>query len=313
VTWNPRSGYITPASQTQTLTAGGSISFYGVYQAVPQVGSISVDSNLSGSGFTLSGPAGVSAITPYSNANAGVGTYTVTWNPRSGYVTPVSETKALIAGGSISFYGNYGVDSGLPPVPTSGWHNYKGGRISWRVTSYGIELDYPGTFTGYPRTSTQGQQYQLAAIIQDTWVKYESLFMEAARTYQVPPIVLLAIAATESSGNADILGGLMQTSTHNGQYVSARDSIMDAAQGWLGPSYTKYRGDPIFQAAAYNAGSVKLAKTYSKPDGSGKQWGLNDWNMKMVSSDATYFGSYAWKFAANFNSAVAVVGAVATK
>jgi hypothetical protein len=51
-----------------------------------------VNSNLSGAGFTLSGPSGVSAITPYSNTKAGVGTYTVTWNPISEYITPSSQT-----------------------------------------------------------------------------------------------------------------------------------------------------------------------------------------------------------------------------
>jgi len=33
ITWNAISGYTTPASETKTLTAGGSISFNGVFQA----------------------------------------------------------------------------------------------------------------------------------------------------------------------------------------------------------------------------------------------------------------------------------------
>jgi hypothetical protein len=199
-------------------------------------------------------------------------------------------------------------DPALPGVPTSDWHDYKGGRISWRVTAYGIEVKFPGVFQGYPTASTQGQAVQLSASARNAWESYGSLFTEAAKTYGVPPTILLATAVTESSGNADVLGGLMQTSTYNGRYVSARDSIMDAAKNWLGPSYGRYGGDPIFQAVAYNAGSLRIARQYSKP-----VYGYNAWNMMMYSSDGTYYGSYAWKFAANFNNAVSVVGAASMR
>lgn len=191
----------------------------------------------------------------------------------------------------------------LPTVPTSDWHNYQGGEISWKATSGGIEINYPGEFLGYPRSSTQGSESARASVVRETWWRYKDIFVEAARTYKVPPIVMLAIAATESDGNADVLGGIMQTSTYNGRYVSARDSIMDAARGWLGSSYRRYQGDPIFQAAAYNAGSVYQSRQYSKP-----VYGYNAWNMMMYSSDGTHYGSYAWNFAANFNAAVPIVG-----
>jgi hypothetical protein len=79
-------------------------------------GSISVDSNLSGAGFTLDGPSGVSAITPYSDDNAGAGTYTVTWFPISGHTTPQPEEKNLTAGGSISFYGDYQTEIPVPQI-----------------------------------------------------------------------------------------------------------------------------------------------------------------------------------------------------
>jgi hypothetical protein len=307
VTWNPISGYTTPTSQTQTLTAGGNISFNGNYTSIPQTGTINITSNRAGAPFILNGPSGVSGTTPYSNSAAGVGSYTVTWNPISGYTTPASQTQTLTAGGNISFNGNY-ILNAVTTVPTSSWHNYNGGAISWRVVTGGIEVSYPKTFRGFPKSSTQGLEANLRLIIQQTWNTFGTLFVEAGKTYTVPPIVFLAIAVTESSGNASIVGGLMQTSTYNGMIVSARDSIMNAAKGWLGPSYKNYNGDPIFQAVAYNGWSVRLATQYSKPDGSGRLWGKNDWKMKMVSSNGNYDGSYAWRFAANFNIAVSVIG-----
>nr|QNO51981.1 hypothetical protein NODOFMBO_00003 [Methanosarcinales archaeon ANME-1 ERB6] len=57
--------------------------------------------------FTISGPATYSESGYWIQSNAPPGTYTITYGSASGYKSPLSETKTLSAGGSITFEGHY--------------------------------------------------------------------------------------------------------------------------------------------------------------------------------------------------------------
>ena len=105
ITWHPMDRYTTPASESKTLTQGGSISFYANYQ--PSKGTIEVTSDPPGASFTLSGPENYRGVTPWRKADAPVGTYTVTWGFMTGYQTPTQEIKTLTQGGMLSFHGHY--------------------------------------------------------------------------------------------------------------------------------------------------------------------------------------------------------------
>ena len=86
----------------------------GVWSAagVPSAGSISVTTNLPAASFTITGPANYSGSgTSFSQANAPVGSYTITYGPASGYSAPPVGTGTLTAGGTIAFTGNYQVTS----------------------------------------------------------------------------------------------------------------------------------------------------------------------------------------------------------
>jgi hypothetical protein len=84
----------------------------------PQTGTISVTSEPSGASFTLDGPTHYTGTTPWSQTEAPVGTYTVTWGSVNGYGTPSAESKRLTKGGSISFFGAYESVAAIP-TPTA--------------------------------------------------------------------------------------------------------------------------------------------------------------------------------------------------
>lgn len=117
ITWNSVAGYNTPApAGPRTLTAGSTITFDGVYTAIPpQDGTITVNSNPSGATFTISGAASYSGTAPASLPGAPPGSYTITWGAMPGFDTPPAETRDLVAGSGISFTGNY---SSVPQIGT---------------------------------------------------------------------------------------------------------------------------------------------------------------------------------------------------
>ncbi len=74
----------------------------------PVAGTVSVTTNLATANFTIAGPTNYSGSgTSFTQTNAAVGTYTVTYGAVAGYVTPATQSLILSAGGTISFSGNY--------------------------------------------------------------------------------------------------------------------------------------------------------------------------------------------------------------
>ncbi|KKQ21605.1 MAG: hypothetical protein US36_C0017G0023 [Candidatus Wolfebacteria bacterium GW2011_GWC1_37_10] len=90
----------------------------GVPPPPPLVGTINIASNNSSSSWTIAGPeiitgSGISAA--YTDKPEGI--YTIVWNNVAGYTTPSTESQTLIAGGAITFIGNYQLISPPPPPP----------------------------------------------------------------------------------------------------------------------------------------------------------------------------------------------------
>jgi hypothetical protein len=102
IAYNPVSGYTTPASQTLTLTAGGTLTFSSNYGPPASTGTILVRTNLSGATFVLSGPDYIQGSGSFfSKSNAGPGTYTLTFsafpgNLRDAVPMPPLKPKATV-------------------------------------------------------------------------------------------------------------------------------------------------------------------------------------------------------------------------
>jgi hypothetical protein len=95
------------------LTAGTNLF---VSTTAPALGTISVSTNNAAATFTITGPVAYSGNgTSFIQANAAVGTYTISYGAVFGYVSPPSTTLTLTTGGTIAFTGNYSL---LVPPPT---------------------------------------------------------------------------------------------------------------------------------------------------------------------------------------------------
>jgi len=90
-----------------TLSVGSIVSGIAASpMATPITGTISVSTNLPAATFTITGPATYTGGgTSFTQPNAQAGTYTITYGAPNCFATPVSETKTLTAGGTVSFTG----------------------------------------------------------------------------------------------------------------------------------------------------------------------------------------------------------------
>jgi hypothetical protein len=107
---------------------------------VALTGTLSVTTNNASSTFTLTGPATYNGSgTSWSQLNAPVGTYSITFNAISGYTTPTDTSKTLSSGGTASFTGTYVQQVGTLSVTTNNINSsftispgsYTGGGTSW--------------------------------------------------------------------------------------------------------------------------------------------------------------------------------------
>ena len=134
-------GTVAPSSETQTLAAGGAIVFARAYEVQP--GSVSVTANLAAASFTIQGELPMAgAGTSFSRSGVPPGTYTISWAPVAGYVTPAGSSATLTAGGSIAFSGQYTAVSATGTITVtanlagaaftlSGAGSYSGGGTNW--------------------------------------------------------------------------------------------------------------------------------------------------------------------------------------
>ena len=169
ITFGDVSGYTTPASQTVTLTAGGTITFAGTYGPAPTTGTIIVSTNLTAASFMISGSAFyVGGGMLWSQTGCPPGTYTITFNPVPGYPTPSPQTLVVQAGGTITFVANYGIGSGGGTIQVNanlagatfwltGPLNYSGSGLWWTQTNApaGMYIITFGDIAGYKTPATQ--------------------------------------------------------------------------------------------------------------------------------------------------------------
>jgi len=111
LTWEAVSGYVTPANDTQTLTADGRITFNGLYvEESGDTGTIVVAQTpdvLAGAGWTLTGPQTETCSGDTTLVDMPAGRYTLIWDVVPGHVNPAHDTQTLAADGTITFNGTY--------------------------------------------------------------------------------------------------------------------------------------------------------------------------------------------------------------
>lgn len=139
ITFDPIAGYDTPSGDTQTLVSGGTITFTGLYNL--SVGTITVTTNNNAATFNITGPANYTGNgTSWSQTDAPIGTYTITYDPVPGYDAPPSNAQTLVSGGTITFTGLYNLSVGMITVTTNnsaatfnitGPVTYVGSGTSW--------------------------------------------------------------------------------------------------------------------------------------------------------------------------------------
>ena len=140
---------------TITGTGGTKTATYILTVTTTPPGTINVNTNLASATFALTGAATYSGSgTSWSQSNAPIGDYTITYGDVSGYITPSSEKKTLTAGGSITFTGTYTQSATAHKI---GGYVYKTG------TSQGIAgatiTANPG---GYSATTDSAGHYSLS-------------------------------------------------------------------------------------------------------------------------------------------------------
>ncbi len=136
ITFDSIPGYDTPASNTQTLVSKGTIAFTGTYNL--SVGTITVTTNNSAATFTITGPATYTGNgTTWSQTNALIGTYTITYNPIPGYDTPPGNTQTLVSGGTVTFTGLY--NDTIPPTTTATLSGTPGNN-GWNISDVTVIL-----------------------------------------------------------------------------------------------------------------------------------------------------------------------------
>ncbi len=107
-------------------------------------GSINVSTNHSEAAFTITGPSNYSGSgTSWSAADAVAGTYIITYADVPGYITPLPEGRTLQDGGTITFTGQYELETGTINVTTdhagasftiTGPATYSGSGTNWSVS-----------------------------------------------------------------------------------------------------------------------------------------------------------------------------------
>ncbi|WP_424813260.1 peptidoglycan-binding protein [Roseococcus sp. YIM B11640] len=208
--------------------------------------------------------------------------------PADGIIGPVTWSRL---GGEPGLQPDRPWQDGLRPfLPAiTAWHG-DAGRLSWRLTRAGIEIQGENA----PRRNGDG------AVAARCWATYRQALGDAARRFSVPVELLLAIACTESAGRATALReepgyvddeatphrvspGLMQTLISTAREALGdpkldRARLLDpAVSAAAGAAYVARQGrtgkaptgfDPPLAAIAYNAGSLRADRNAANP------WGL---------------------------------------
>ena len=145
--WDEVVGYITPPRGVEVLDDDGSITFSGTYVREVGKGTIIIDQTpdiLAGAGWTLTGPKEATGSGDAIRTEMQEGTYTLTWDGVSGYLTPGSDTQMLLPDSVITFRGTYEPFEGFVLIPAG---TFLMGSPSDEYGRSGVETQHTVTLT----------------------------------------------------------------------------------------------------------------------------------------------------------------------
>ena len=209
--------------------------------------------------------------------------------------------------------------SALYPASVLEWHRRYSGPVEWRLTLLGAQGRVGFGLETRP-TALAAPSIEQIGLLRMVYSRYGAIIDSVARAYDVPPELLAATIATESSGKADSIRiepgyksdrdtphrlsiGLMQTLLSTArealqqpdltrvQLLMPRISIT-AGAAYIARQRARTAFDPPLVAAAYNAGSIQYDPA------SGKPWRLRCYPLGT--------GHHVTKWVRHFNAALAV-------
>jgi hypothetical protein len=266
IIFDPIPGYDTPASDTQTLVNSGTITFTGLYNL--SVGTITVTTNNSAATFTVTGPATYTGSgTSQSQTNAPIGTYTITYDPISGYDTPASDTQNLVSKGTIAFTGEYNLSVGTITVTTNnsaatfnitGPATYSGSGTSWSqsnapVGTYTITYD---PIPGYDTPSADAQ-----TLISGGTITFTGMYNDT-----IPPTTTATLSGTLGNNGwntSNVTVILSAVDTNGGSGVNKTEYSFDGSNWntYTAPFLIATEGTTtVYYRSTDNAGNVESAK-----------------------------------------------------
>ncbi len=266
ITYDPIPGYDTPASETQTLVSGGTITFTGLYDL--SVGTITVTTNNTAATFTLTGPAtytgsGIS----WSQSNAPVGIYTITYGSISGYDAPASSSQTLISKGTIIFAGTYNLSVGTITVTTNntaatfnvtGPATYTGSGTSWSQSNAPVGI-YTITYDPIPGYDTPASDTQ--TLVSKGTIAFTGMYNDT-----IPPATTATLSGTPGNNGWNISNVtviLSAVDNNGGSGVKKTEYSFDGSNWntYTVPFIITTEGTTtVYYRSIDNAGNVESAK-----------------------------------------------------
>lgn len=200
IDYAPVTGYITPASESVTLTAGQSLALTRAYVQLAQVAVTltpgSAQWRVDGGTWQNSGA---------TVANLALGSHTIDYAPASGYITPASESVTLTAGQSLALTRSYVQLAQIAVTLTPGTGQWRVDGGAWQTSGATVANLTLGSHT-IDYAALAG--YQAPASESVTLTAGQSL----ALTRSYVQLATLAVTLTPSSGQWRVDGGAWNAS-----------------------------------------------------------------------------------------------------
>jgi len=248
---------------------GGELDF--TTEEAEETGTIQVDSNLTGAGFSLQGPADYSGTTPWSETDAPVGTYTITWDEMTGYETPSQEDKTLEADETIHFYGDY-----EPIPPLAAWFSADKTEVEVVELVTFTNLTTGGTHP-YTRAEWDFGDDTPPLVLEGT---HDEVMADVEHAYEAPDIYSVSLTMTDSADTT-------RTEARH-DYITVRDVAATAeATRTIDPQITTDGG--TVQVTVQFTSLLKETASFSL-----KETVPAGWTITRVTDDATSFAVDEW-------------------
>jgi RHS repeat-associated protein len=203
----------------------------------PGVATIWETTNIPAANFTITGPATYSGSgTTFAHANAPAGTYTITFTPVAGYLTPPTQSQTLTAGGSIAFSGNY---QSLPANQTTADYGGSSTRNAAPFTSEPVNAATGNYYSTSTDLVVPGRGLSFAFTRSYNSADSYSGPLGVGRTHSFNVLLLQNADGSISIKDAD--GGIIGFAPSGGGYIPSTPGVFDSLKQNTDGSFTLTR------------------------------------------------------------------------